>query len=289
MPQKNLFKFLFQWIIITFPFLLQAQDLRQFYPRIDGLLVTHTYYALDYAEVHEQASWVIYFAGETGSASRTDRFKPDPYVSTGSANLADYQGSGYDRGHLAPAADMKHHITAMQESFYLSNMSPQDPRFNRGIWKKLEELVRNWAVAANTPNDVIVTGPALHQTCGTIGQKVSVPCFYYKIYVSPDQNRAIAFLLPNEPSSRPLTDYVVSIDSIEAFTGLDFFDGLPDDKENELEKQMNLQDWDWNIRHITQKSNLNDPATTQCSGITQSGNRCKRTINGGSYCWQHQG
>jgi endonuclease G len=90
---------------------------------------------------------------------RKDNFRSDPKVKTGSAALSDYKGSGYDRGHLAPAADFKWSATAMSESFYMSNMSPQVPGFNRGIWKNIESTVRNWAVE----NDeiYIVTGPVL--------------------------------------------------------------------------------------------------------------------------------
>ena len=112
------------------------------------VVIRHVGYTLSYNEIHEQANWVAYelTAEEVaGEVERKDAFRADPEVESGSAALADYRGSGYDRGHLAPVADMKWSAEAMAESFYMSNMSPQKPEFNRGIWKKLEMKVRGWA------------------------------------------------------------------------------------------------------------------------------------------------
>lgn len=108
-------------------------------------IIKHVAYTLKYNEIYEQADWVIYLltAEEVkGTILRSDNFRTDTKVKTGSASLTDYRGSGYDRGHLAPAGDMKWSKTAMSESFYMSNMSPQKPGFNRGIWRSLESLVR---------------------------------------------------------------------------------------------------------------------------------------------------
>jgi endonuclease G len=110
-------------------------------------IIHHTGYAFLYNEKHEQASWVAYelTQNETKNIySRTNKFIPDPYVATKTANDYDYLGSGYDRGHLAPASDMGWSLTTMTESFYYSNMSPQLPSFNRGIWNNLEEQTRIW-------------------------------------------------------------------------------------------------------------------------------------------------
>ncbi len=107
-------------------------------------------FALLYSEPHEQPAWVAYLLTDDevqGTLSRTNNFRADPGISTGSAALSDYRGSGYDRGHLAPAADMKWSSAAMSESFLMSNMTPQVPGFNRGIWKKLEAWVREQAAA----------------------------------------------------------------------------------------------------------------------------------------------
>ncbi len=112
-------------------------------------IIEHSTYILEYNEKYEHAEWVIHLLTQdrvAGSFERTDNFRPDPKVITGSASLADYKGSGYDRGHLAPAADMKWSENVMSESFFMSNMSPQKPGFNRGIWKSLESIVRTWAI-----------------------------------------------------------------------------------------------------------------------------------------------
>ena len=103
-----------------------------------GEIVKHKYYTLSYSEKNEQAEWVFYLltkANSVGAVERGNNFRPDPSVPTGSASLLDYRNSGYDKGHLCPAADMSFNAQAMSETFYLSNMSPQVPSFNRGIWK----------------------------------------------------------------------------------------------------------------------------------------------------------
>lgn len=168
-------------------------------------LIHHSNYSLSYSEVHEQAEWVYYelTASEASNAryKRTDNFRSDGKVKTGSASLADYKGSGYDRGHLAPAGDMAFSSTAMTESFYMSNMSPQHPSFNRGIWKQLEGLVRAWESEYSTL--YIATGAILEPNLRTIGpNRVSIPRYYYKALLDYDESNgsytAIAFILPNQ-------------------------------------------------------------------------------------------
>ncbi len=135
---------------------------------------------------------------------RGDDFRSDPLIPSESASLNDYRGSGYDRGHLIPAADLSWSEEAMSGSFYLSNMSPQEGQFNRGIWSKLEATVRNFA---DTEGSIyVVTGPVLSDgPYDTIGEnEVSIPNQYYKVildYREPDL-KSIAFLLPNEGSKK---------------------------------------------------------------------------------------
>jgi endonuclease G, mitochondrial len=213
-------------------------------------LVLHTGFALVYNEKHEQPDWVAYELTRDevyGIHDRADNFRADPSINTDSASLADYRGSGYDRGHLIPAADLKWSLEAMSDSFYMSNMSPQEPDFNRGIWSKLEAVIRNMAVKEGSIH--VVTGPVL--TDGpypTIGDnEVSVPNQYYKVvldYVEPEL-KAIGFLLPNEGSQQPLAEFATSIAHIEQVTGLDFFPQLPDDIEAELESSVNVSLWDF--------------------------------------------
>jgi len=210
-------------------------------------IVRHTGYTLKYDEQFEQADWVIYVltAGHLkGNVPRKGNFRPDPAVKTGSANPEDYLGSGYDRGHLAPAGDMKWSPKAMSESFYLSNMSPQKHEFNSGIWENLESQVREWA--RENGEVYVVTGPVLKVNLPRIGiNRVAVPKYFYKVildYKMPEY-KAIAFVIPNQAVSSPLQTYVVAVDSVEHLTGIDFFPSLPDSLEDALESSVQPALW----------------------------------------------
>jgi endonuclease G len=212
-------------------------------------IVSHSFYTLSYSEKDEQAEWVYYILTTEmlkGKQPRTDDYRPDSTITTISAQLEDYRSSGYDRGHLCPAGDMKLNKTAMSESFYLSNCSPQDRDFNAGIWNDLENLVRSWALTSGRL--YVVTAGVLTSTKGKIGSNgVTVPKYYYKVIYDPrGQGKMIAFLLPNENSTKPLQQFVVSVDSLESLTGIDFFPGLPDSIESLLESQRDLYGWSFN-------------------------------------------
>ena len=210
-------------------------------------VIFHTAYSLKYSEQHEQASWVAYTlksSHTSGSVGRTNDFRIDYKVKTGSASLSDYKGSGYDRGHLAPAGDMKRSSTAMSESFFMSNMSPQHPSFNRGIWKKLESTVRNWAV--DDGMIYIVTGPILTGNYKTIGHNnVSVPDYYYKVILdySEPEIKGIGFILSNQKSKSSLQSFAVTIDEVERKTGIDFYHALPDGIEEQIESTIDINKW----------------------------------------------
>lgn len=213
-------------------------------------VIEHKFYTLSYAEEYEQAEWVFYHLTDemiTGHFERTDNFREDILITTGSAELNDYSGSGYDRGHLAPAGDMAVDSTAMSESFYMSNMSPQHPSFNRGIWKKLESLIRAWAY--NKSEIYVITGPVLNKQyiIDYIGENgVAVPQFYYKIaYTTEPDLDVIAFLLPNQKATDSIKNYVVTIDKIEDLSGIDFFAEVNDDLENEIESSIDISNWNF--------------------------------------------
>lgn len=282
-------KQLFFPVFLILSIFTNAQDLNYYLPTVNGELVEHEYYVLDYSEEHEQASWVAYFSGVHGSVKRKDAFKGDESVSTISATLNDYADSGYDRGHLAPAADMNVSALSMKESFFMSNMSPQLPGFNRGVWKRLEALVRAWGQGANSEFDVIVTGPLLSSTCGVIGDGVTIPCAYFKIYADPSSGKAVGFILQNESSSAQLSTFAVSINEIELRTGIDFFPSLEDIEEEELESQLDITVWDWKAKPTTTSasSHSSDLVAEQCKGITGSGKRCSRSAGASGFCWQH--
>jgi len=210
-------------------------------------VIRHTDYALGYAEPHEQAAWVCYVLSKTeckGEEKRGSSFYPDNAVTTVSATNADYKSSGYDRGHLAPAGDMSFSATAMKESFYYSNMSPQVPAFNRGIWKLLESQVRTWGQVSGPL--LVITGPVLTDSLPFIGvNEVAVPDWYYKIVVNPSSvpPQAIGFLLRNEASEKNLYEFAVTVDAIEAVTGIDFLPGLPEADQQKIESQVNGSYW----------------------------------------------
>jgi len=213
-------------------------------------VVSYTGFDLAYNEQFEQAAWVAYVLTkeeiESGFVERSDNFRSDTNIRTGSASLADYRGSGYDRGHLAPAGDMKWDPEAMSESFYLSNMSPQHPRFNRGIWKSLETQVRNWALEKDSI--YVITGPVLDPIDNYIGEnQVGIPPYYFKVLVdlSPPDHSLIAFLLPNAATSDSLMSFAITVDSLEALTGYDFFAEAPNPEMMDwLERQYDLDSWD---------------------------------------------
>lgn len=243
------------WSVLTLLILLlQPLSGQQIQPELPAIsssdqIVRHMAYTLSYDEEHEQAAWVAYMLCRTRATStedRTDKFLVDPLVSTGSATNADYAKSGFDRGHLAPAADMGWSATAMKESFYFSNMSPQLPAFNRGIWKSAEALVREWAVLYDTI--YVVTGPVLKANLPTIGpNKVSIPELYYKIVLDlTPKPRVIALLIPNQKGSYSLQQYVVTVDEVEKLTGIDFFPVLPDEIETVIESRKSVEKWKWN-------------------------------------------
>lgn len=211
-------------------------------------IIEHEFYALRYNEKTEQADWVAYklTADDLNNAKfkRKDNFREDPNVKTNSASPADYKGSGYDRGHLAAAADFTWNKLALDESFYMSNMSPQLPGFNRGIWKKLEEKTRSLARSNGTV--YIVTGPIFTGKSDKIGKnKVAIPDKYYKVVIELTGNdiKGIGFILDHEKSSASLSSFSMSIDEVEKITGLDFFPTAPDDIEKRLECCARYSDW----------------------------------------------
>ena len=252
-------------------------------------VITHTGYSLSYNEANEQANWVAYELTEEETKSivkRANKFMIDPKVITGTANDNDYARSGYDKGHLAPAGDMGWSAKTMTESFYYSNMSPQDPGFNRGIWKRIEELVRSWAIQYKSV--YVVTGPVLTDGLQTIGpDKVAVPKYFYKVILDYNSSdiKGIGFIVPNKGSKEPIQRYAVRIDDVEKITGIDFFPLLPDEQENAVERKVDLKAWIWNSSSTNfnrNKSNETEKnsAMVQCSGTTKKGNRCKnRTKN----------
>ena len=206
-------------------------------PSDESVLLCRLGYALSHDGERKVARWVSYHLTREkveGIHTRSDDFRPDPDLEPGErSELKDYTGSGYDRGHLAPAASMRWDERAMSESFFLSNMAPQvGVGFNRGIWKVLEDRERTWTTVRGEL--YIITGPIyVNETIQHIGSNhVAVPTHFYKIMFDPVRVEAIAFVLPNakNPSSK-LSTFITSVDNVEEQTGLDFLPELEDSVE----------------------------------------------------------
>ena len=211
-------------------------------------LVRHEGYTLLYDECHEQARWVAYVLTKervNGSVPRkgNDRFMPDTLVKTFSALPSDYTHSGYSRGHLAPAADMKWSVIAMRESFLMSNISPHTSAFNDGVWHRAEKLVRQWAEEYDSI--YVITGPVLEEGLPTIGHQnhISIPRCFYKVVYDPARKRGIALIIEHQNSGEPIQSFAVTIDEAESTTGINFFPGI--DNEEAMESTINLSDWLW--------------------------------------------
>jgi endonuclease G len=264
-------------------------------------VINHLAYSLVYSEKHEQAKWVSYLLTQEELikvADRSNNFIVDSLISTGSATKADYKGSGYDRGHLAPAGDMSWSEEVMNESFYFSNMSPQVAGFNRGIWKNLEEQVRDWTKEYDSI--YVVTGPILHDSLESIGfNRVSIPEQYYKVVLRfmEKQPTAQAFVLNNSTQNVNFLSNPITVDSLESIIKLDLFYSLDDSVEIMMEAE--LCDSCWSSSKTQHKSDIQNqdifstpplqPSLNQCNGITSSGNRCKRkTKSKSGYCYQHE-
>lgn len=225
------------------------------YPRllpapVDSMqVVEHSGFTLAYNEHHEQAAWVAYLLTAERLAKpvtgRADHFYFDKKVKTFTAEHHDYTHSGYDRGHLAPAADMKWSKRAMQESFLFSNISPQEGNFNGGIWREIEQHLREQARKHGSL--LVVTGPVLAPGLPRIGKEhfVSVPNAFYKVAVdhTGDSIEAVGYLVPAKQQRAEPRDFIVPVDSIEAVTGLDFFPELPEPVESRLESHVYRRHW----------------------------------------------
>ena len=270
------FKYIFVIALIALPQSVLSQRQAYLAAPVDSNQIIHrTWYSLSYNERYEQADWVAYSLTSSevdGLTPRKDSFKPDPLIITYTADDDDYSGSGYDRGHLIPAADMKMSELSMASSFYYSNMSPQHPSLNRGIWRSLETVVRNWA--KDEGQVYVVTGPVLAKgVIKFIGDdEVGVPKYFYKVIYDPTigNRKAIGFILENsDGNDLPLESYAVSVDSVESFTGLDFFYNINDVFEEPYESVVDVSLWDFNTT-TTRSSNSSSVVTPTTRSNTQS-------------------
>ena len=193
--------------------------------------------------VPNSVSYVLTRDHLDGIAERPKEFEQAPDVA-GCALPNAYRGSGYQRGHMAPAQDMAWSEESMHASFYMTNVCPQSKRLNEDAWAKLEEKVREWVLRDSVL--VVVTGPVLHKGLERIeGSEVAIPEGFYKVIIAPyaEPMRSIGFIYPNGPCNGALKDYAVTIDEVERLTLLDFFTALPDEVEEQVESRCNLLEW----------------------------------------------
>lgn len=225
-------------------------------------VVMHQAMALVYDEPREQAKWVAHIIEPEivdGRITRSNDFRPDPMIKTGSTDEIDYfkktdkgngefdyDGYGYDRGHLAPSADFRWSAKALSESYFYSNMSPQLPDFNRDLWASLEGNIRAYINRYPETRLYVVTGPVFGENPKKVERSpngVAIPDAFFKVVVDLEHQRAIGFLVPHQNSKAALKSFAKSIDEIELATGIDFFASLEDGLESSLEAQNKVDEW----------------------------------------------
>lgn len=204
--------------------------------------ICHGNYAIHYRYDTKTAEYVVEHLDDSdinGPAKRRNDFRSDPKVDDDKeAQLEDYKGHPYDRGHLVPAADNRTDAEQMSESFYLTNMVPQDPGNNRVIWRILELGVRNTAAAGN--DIYVVSGTIYEPGHLTIGNGVGVPTKVWKVVYNKTNGETIAFIFPNKKyKANQIPEFVVTVDQVEAATGLNIFPQL----DEAAESKYNTSKW----------------------------------------------
>lgn len=238
------------FLVLNFSLGLWAQKVELPAIKAREEIVNHTHYSLAFVEAYELASWVAYelTAEELkGTVAYKEKFTEDNLVSTGSASMKDYKDAGYVLGQLVPVTDMLFDEKSAGETFYLSNVVPMKPAFEKYTWKKIGDIVREWAKDAGSL--YVIAGPVLADSpFPTFGPNmVSVPARFYKIVLDIKNERGMGFVVKNSISSGSLKPYAMSIDKIEEITGIDFFPNLEDDLENKIEAEFTPEKWDFEV------------------------------------------
>lgn len=244
-------------IIAVFAFLYSCQTTTHLHDYVTtnqeitakSIVLEHDCITIGYDIEAKQATWVAYTLKKTdleGDAKRKNNFNIDPELSENqSASDEDYYKSGFDRGHLAPAADMTVSQNCMDQSFYYSNISPQLPGHNRGVWKRLESDVRDWAVQYDSV--VVVTGAIIDkENDERLGDsKMCIPKRYYKALLIKTDSAiyTIGFIVANESSKDEINTFSVTIDELEDQTELDFFPILGKKEQAAVESKIDYNIW----------------------------------------------
>jgi len=208
-------------------------------------LVRYEAMAVHFNRVRHVANCAVYELTDRelqGDAMRQGTFEQDAGVE-GCPAPEDYAGSGFDRGHLVPAADLKWSELAMSQSFLLTNVCPMSKALNEGGWAKLEQKVREWVRRDSAL--LVFAGPVYAAGDTTLASGVAVPSSYFKVIFAPcvSPRRAIAFIYPNGYSGGRLRDYAVSVEQVERLTGLRMLEALPADERASVKQTVNLNVW----------------------------------------------
>lgn len=210
-------------------------------------IIKHEGYSVSYNSEFKIPNWVAYELTEAkvrnGKVKRHNKFIPDPEVKGVTALNEDYTRTGYDRGHMVPAGDMKWSEKVMRETFYFSNICPQDRGLNSGVWNDLEMTVRVWAKEHKLI--YIACGPVIEKDLKRLGKnRVGIPRMFYKVVCDPEKAQSIGFLFENRDYKQTSPrDLAVTVDRVEEITGIDFFSQLPDKIEKEMEANVDLKFW----------------------------------------------
>ena len=236
---------------ISYPDSESSFDIRMELPAFSegDHIIEYTGYTVSYDEVSRIPVWVAYELTEdeaNGTIGRDGKsFRPDENAKVIQADNYDYRGSGWSRGHMAPAGDFKWDDLAMWDTFYYTNCCPQDERLNNGSWNALENRVRNWARQFGSV--FVVTGPIIGQNQGgRIGSHgVVVPDAFFKaiLVYSKEIYHGISFVMFNNSTPQRLPDCHLSINDLETLTGLDLFPTLDDSIEETVEESVDLGFW----------------------------------------------
>lgn len=295
-------KLLFLALFFSFRFYSQTYTLNKVgvLASNDIQLVKHSFYEIGFNTKQQLPAWTYYSLTKEhlkmAVLERKGSFVKDPFINSLQASNSDYSASGYDKGHLVPCEDMSFSESAMKETFYYSNCAPQTTELNRGEWKVLEELTRNWA--KEYEEVLVVSGPVFGTDLKHLGKgEIHIPDVFYKIILRHDSlsYKGIAFLMPNSLQKlNTLNNYVCTIDSIETLTGLDFFTDLPDKTEENFESKIEINNWDWHPSETLNPEKNNGAhhkvISVQCKSITKKGKQCKkRTTSANGYCNLHGG
>ena len=212
-------------------------------------VIEHTGFVLSYNPSTKLPHWVAYELTSEETEGDADRdefiFKKDPEWKSSQAMREDYAESGWTKGHMACAGDFKWDEDAMEETFYLTNICPQDRELNKGDWNYLEKQVRHWA--RRYGKAWVVSGPIVGKNkYGKIGERdVTVPDAFFKAVLTPTKGgyQSIAFVMGNDSKRYYLDKCSMSVNELERLTGLDLFTALPDDIEEQTEGQYSPKDW----------------------------------------------